>query len=37
MDEEIFHELFRVAVLAVAAVVVMTFCFIAGYSLGKCN
>jgi hypothetical protein len=37
MDSKVFSELFRVAVLAVAAVVVMTFCFIVGYSLGKIN
>jgi len=37
MNSEIFHELFRVAVLAVAAVVVMFFSFIVGYSLGKIN
>ena len=35
MDSKVFSELFRVAVLAVAAVVVMFFSFIVGYSLGK--
>jgi hypothetical protein len=37
MDRQVFSELFRVAVLAVAAVVVMFFSFIVGYSLGKIN
>jgi len=37
MDNKVFSELFRVAVLAVAAVVVMFFSFIVGYSLGKIN
>jgi len=37
MDRQVFSELFRVAIMSIAAAFVMLICYIAGYAFGKMN